>query len=101
MWEGGGTKRLALAVREENDEEQDGDKEGRDGGKEEQEGDEEDNRGQRNLESGEWLLPSRGEEEDKAADRGLRIAVTLGSGMQNHATLLEKGGIARCVNIPY
>ncbi|KAJ1166297.1 hypothetical protein NDU88_006705 [Pleurodeles waltl] len=101
--EGGGTKRSASAVqgRKENDEERDGDKEGRDSGKEEREEDEEDKLGQRNLESGEWLFPSRGEEDDEAADGGLRTTVTLGGGMQNSATLLEKRGIARCVNVPY
>ncbi|KAJ1151779.1 hypothetical protein NDU88_004559 [Pleurodeles waltl] len=101
MREGGWTKRSASAERrlKENDEERDGEEEGRDGGKEEREGDEEDTRGQRNLDSGERLLPIRGEEDDEAADGGLRTAAILGGGMQNPAMLLEKRGVARCVNL--
>ncbi|KAJ1115821.1 hypothetical protein NDU88_004043 [Pleurodeles waltl] len=101
--EGGGTRRSASAVQgeQENDEERDGDKEERDRGKREQEEDVESIQGQRNLEAGEWLLPNRGEEDDEAADGGRSNAATLGSGEQNPATLLEKRGIARCVETPY
>ncbi|KAJ1113643.1 hypothetical protein NDU88_001885 [Pleurodeles waltl] len=103
MREGGWTRRSALAEQEEkeNDEERDGDEEGRDGGKKEQEDDEEVEQGQRNLESGEWLLPNRGEEDEEAEDGSLSTAATLGGGAQNPATLLEKRGIARCVDIVY
>ncbi|KAJ1154517.1 hypothetical protein NDU88_007268 [Pleurodeles waltl] len=64
MREGGGTRRSAVQGEEENDEERDGDEEERDGGKREREEDVESIQGQRNLETGEWLLPNRGEEDD-------------------------------------
>ncbi|KAJ1127092.1 hypothetical protein NDU88_005498 [Pleurodeles waltl] len=93
--EGGGSRRSASAEpkKEENGKEQD--EEGRDGGITDREGDEEVTPGQRNAEIGVWLLPHRGEEEDKAADGGLSTAANLGGGAQNPATLLEKRGIAR------
>ncbi|KAJ1217566.1 hypothetical protein NDU88_005160 [Pleurodeles waltl] len=95
--EGGGSKRSASAERgrKENNEERDGDEEQREGSEEEREGDEKEKQGQSNSEPGEWLLPSLGEEDDEAADGGLKTAVTLGGGILNPATLLEKRGIAR------
>ncbi|KAJ1184910.1 hypothetical protein NDU88_001707 [Pleurodeles waltl] len=67
---GGVTKRLAPAERgkEESDEEGDGDEEREKGGEEERERDKKEERGQSNAEPGEWLLPSRGEEDEEAAD---------------------------------
>ncbi|KAJ1176616.1 hypothetical protein NDU88_001887 [Pleurodeles waltl] len=93
MREGGGSTRLVSAEpeREENDEERDGDEEGRDGGITEREEDEDVTQGQRNVEIG---------EEDVAADGGLSTTATLGGGAQNPATLLEKRGITRCVGTP-
>ncbi|KAJ1125911.1 hypothetical protein NDU88_004326 [Pleurodeles waltl] len=98
--EGGGTRRSASEEQEskEKDEERDG---ARRDETEEQEEDEEITQGQRTLEAGEWLLPNRGEEDDEAADGGLNTAATLGSGTQSPATLLEKRGITRCVDLPY
>ncbi|KAJ1109616.1 hypothetical protein NDU88_006976 [Pleurodeles waltl] len=65
--EGWGSKRSALAEREgkENDKERDGDEERREGSEGEQEGDEKEKRGRSNLEPGEWIHPSRGEEDAK------------------------------------
>ncbi|KAJ1179482.1 hypothetical protein NDU88_004716 [Pleurodeles waltl] len=71
---------------------------------EEEKGDEvlvgKEERGTSNSERGEWLLPGRGEEDEEAADGGLQPAVSLGGGIQNPATLLEKGGLTRCVTTP-
>ncbi|KAJ1117818.1 hypothetical protein NDU88_006014 [Pleurodeles waltl] len=88
--EGGGTKSSVSAEQggKENDEE-------------ERDGDEEEERAQRIAEPGEWLLPSRGEEDEEAADGGLKTAVALGGRILNPATLLEKRGISRCVTTPY
>ncbi|KAJ1094206.1 hypothetical protein NDU88_007284 [Pleurodeles waltl] len=71
--EGGGTKRSASAEQGEKeiDEERVGDEERGKSSKEEREGDEEEERGQSNVEPGVWLLPSRGEEDEEVADRGL------------------------------
>ncbi|KAJ1148363.1 hypothetical protein NDU88_001200 [Pleurodeles waltl] len=101
--EGGGTRRSVSAEEggKEDDAEWNRDEQGRDGGKREREEDEEVNQDQRNLVSGVWLLPNCGEEDDEAADRGLSTAATRGGGVQNPATLLEKRGIARCVEIQY
>ncbi|KAJ1188594.1 hypothetical protein NDU88_005353 [Pleurodeles waltl] len=101
--EGGGTRRSTSAEQgtKENDEEWDGDEEGQDGGKKKREEDEEVKQGQRKLEFGEWFLPNWGEEDDEVADGGLSTAATMGGRAQNPATLLEKRGIARCVDVPY
>ncbi|KAJ1209391.1 hypothetical protein NDU88_004769 [Pleurodeles waltl] len=61
----------------------------------------EEERAQSNAEPGEWLLPSRGEEDEEAADGGLKTAVALGGGILRPAMLLEKRGISRCVTTPY
>ncbi|KAJ1109910.1 hypothetical protein NDU88_007267 [Pleurodeles waltl] len=52
-------------------------------------------------EFGERFLPSRGEEDEEAADGGLQPAVAPGGETQNPATLLEKHGLDRCMTTPY
>ncbi|KAJ1091397.1 hypothetical protein NDU88_004523 [Pleurodeles waltl] len=69
--------------RQESDEERDGDEERGKGSEEERERDEEEKRGQSNAEPGEWLLPSWGEEDEAAADGGLKAPVALGGGILN------------------
>ncbi|KAJ1201982.1 hypothetical protein NDU88_005786 [Pleurodeles waltl] len=49
---------------------------------------------------GERFLPSRGEEDEEAADGGLNTAVALGGKTKNPTTLLEKRGISRCMSTP-
>ncbi|KAJ1139683.1 hypothetical protein NDU88_006050 [Pleurodeles waltl] len=48
-------------------------------------------------EIGERFLPSRGEEDEEAADGGLHPTVALEGKTKNPATLLEKRGTSRCV----
>ncbi|KAJ1142730.1 hypothetical protein NDU88_009043 [Pleurodeles waltl] len=96
----GQVKKSAFGTRKEDDE----DDEEVEREEEEEKGDEvlvrKEERGTSNAERGEWLLPSRGEEDEEVADGDLQPAVALGGGIRKTSTLLEKHGLSRCVTTP-